>query len=155
MKFRARRVEEPEVNLISLIDVVLMIVIFFMLSSTFTQEGRLKIRLPEAGAAAVPRSAQQPIVVAVSAEGTFQVDGATLADARSETLRSALTAVAGTSREARVMVRADARATHQSVVTVMDVIGRLGFREVDIATLQEPPSGAPAAKPESGRTARP
>jgi hypothetical protein len=56
MKFRARRVEEPEVNLISFIDVVLMIVIFFMLSSTFSQEGRLKIRLPEAGIAAVPRT---------------------------------------------------------------------------------------------------
>jgi biopolymer transport protein ExbD len=134
MKFRARRVEEPEVNLISLIDVVLMIVIFFMLSSTFTEEGRLKIRLPEAGAVAVPRSAPQPIVIAVSAEGTFQVNGSTLADARSETLRAALLATAG---DARITVRADARATHQSVVTAMDVIGRMGFREVDIATLQE------------------
>ena len=137
MKFRARRVEEPEVNLISLIDVVLMIVIFFMLSSTFTQEGRLKIRLPEAGAAAVPRAAPQPIVIAVSAEGTFQVNGSTLADARSETLRAALLAAAGEARDARITVRADARATHQSVVTAMDVIGRMGFREVDIATLQE------------------
>jgi biopolymer transport protein ExbD len=137
MKFRARRVEEPEVNLISLIDVVLMIVIFFMLSSTFTQEGRLKIRLPEAGAAAVPRSAPQPIVIAVSAEGTFQVNGSMLADARSETLRAALLAAAGEAPYARITVRADARATHQSVVTAMDVIGRMGFREVDIATLQE------------------
>lgn len=138
MRFRARRVEEPEVNLISLIDVVLMIVIFFMLSSTFTQEGRLKIRLPEAGAAAVPRTAPAPIVIAVSADGVLQVDGTALADARSETLRAALTAAAGPSRDARITVRADARAAHQSVVTVMDVIGRMGFREVDIATLQEP-----------------
>ena len=55
MNLRPRRVEEPEINLVSLIDVVLMIVIFFMLSSTFTEEGRLKIRLPEAGVMAAPR----------------------------------------------------------------------------------------------------
>jgi biopolymer transport protein ExbD len=138
MKLRARRVEEPEVNLISFIDVVLMIVIFFMLSSTFTQEGRLKIRLPEAGAAAVPRSAPQSIVVAVSADGVLQVDGSPLADARSETLRAALAAAAGEARDIRITVRADGRAAHQSVVTAMDVIGRMGFREIDIATLQEP-----------------
>ena len=137
MKFRARRVEEPEVNLISFIDVVLMIVIFFMLSSTFSQEGRLKIRLPEAGIAAVPRTATPPIILAVSADGVYQING-TMVDGTDRTaLRAALVAVAGEARDARITVRADAQATHQAVVTAMDVIARLGFREVDIATLQE------------------
>jgi biopolymer transport protein ExbD len=94
MKFRARRVEEPEVNLISFIDVVLMIVIFFMLSSTFSQEGRLKIRLPEAGIAAVPRTATPPIILAVSADGVYQINGTLVDGTDSGTLRAALVAVA-------------------------------------------------------------
>ena len=90
MKFRARRVEEPEVNLISFIDVVLMIVIFFMLSSTFSQEGRLKIRLPEAGIAAVPRTATPPIILAVSADGVYQLNGTMVDGTDSTALRAAL-----------------------------------------------------------------
>ena len=136
MKFRARRVEEPEVNLISFIDVVLMIVIFFMLSSTFSQEGRLKIRLPEAGIAAVPRTATPPIILAVSADGVYQLNGTMVDGTDSTALRAALVAVAGEARDARITVRADAQATHQAVVTAKDVIARLGFREGDIATLQ-------------------
>jgi biopolymer transport protein ExbD len=108
MKFRARRVEEPEVNLISFIDVVLMIVIFFMLSSTFSQEGRLKIRLPEAGIAAVPRTATPPIILAVSADGVYQLNGTMVDGTDSTALRAALVAVAGEARDARITVRADA-----------------------------------------------
>ena len=137
MNLRPRRAEEPEINLVSLIDVVLMIVIFFMLSSTFTEEGRLKIRLPEAGAMAAPRGEAQPIVVAVGADGAYLVNGRELVDARPETLRDALLAAAGDSRDMRVTVRADGRAAHQSVVTAMDVLGRLGFRAMDIATVKE------------------
>lgn len=137
MNLRSRRVEEPEINLVSLIDVVLMIVIFFMLSSTFSEEGRLKIRLPEAGAVAVPRGAVQPIVVSVGADGAYLVNGLEVVDPGADTLRAALLAAAGETRDVRVTVRADGRATHQSVVTAMDVLGRLGFREIDIATVKE------------------
>jgi biopolymer transport protein ExbD len=151
MKFRARRVEEPEVNLISFIDVVLMIVIFFMLSSTFSQEGRLKIRLPGAGIAAVPRTATPPIILAVSVDGVYQLNGTMVDGTDSTALRAALVAVAGEARDARITVRADAQATHQAVVTAMDVIARLGFREVDIATLQEG-SGSGGAEAAAART---
>ena len=151
MKFRARRVEEPEVNLISFIDVVLMIVIFFMLSSTFAREGRRKIRLPEAGIAAVPRTATPPIILAVSADGVYQLNGTVVDCTDSTALRAALVAVAGEARDARITVRADAQATHQAVVTAMDVIARLGFREVDIATLQEG-SGSGGAGAAAART---
>jgi biopolymer transport protein ExbD len=71
--------------------------------------------------------------------------------AESGTLRAALVAVAGEARDARITVRADARATHQAVVTAMDVIARLGFREVDIATLQEAP-GIASARTDAART---
>lgn len=139
MNLRPRRAEEPEINLVSLIDVVLMIVIFFMLSSTFNEEGRLKIRLPEAGAVAAVRGEAQPIVVVVGAEGGYVVNGREVLGAGPEPLRAALLAVAGEGRDVRVTVRADARATHQSVVTAMDVLGRLGFRQMDIATVKEGP----------------
>ena len=156
MKFRARRVEEPEINLISFIDVVLMIVIFFMLSSTFSQEGRLKIRLPEAGIAAVPRTATPPIILAISADGVYQINSTLVDGTNSGMLRAALMVVAGEARDTRITVRADAQATHQAVVTAMDVIARLGFREVDIVTLQEAPgsggAGAAAARTGAART---
>ena len=95
MNLRPRRVEEPDINLVSLIDVVLMIVIFFMLSSTFNEEGRLKIRLPEAGAVAAVRGEAQPIVVSVGADGSYLVNGREVVGGGPEALRAALLAVAG------------------------------------------------------------
>ncbi|MFM9012434.1 MAG: ExbD/TolR family protein [Gemmatimonadota bacterium] len=137
MNLRPRRADEPEINLVSLIDVVLMIVIFFMLSSPFNAVGRLKIRLPEAGAVAAARGEAQPIVVVVGADGSYVVNGRDVVGTTSDALRAALLAIAGDGRDARVTVRADARATHQSVVSAMDVLGRMGFREMNIATVKE------------------
>jgi biopolymer transport protein ExbD len=135
MKLKPRRTEEPEVNLISLIDVVLMIVIFFMLSSTFVDENRLRIRLPEASAAPLSRSEAEPLVLVVSQGGGYRVNDRELVNASAETLRAAILKVASPDRAQPVTVRADGRATHQSVVTAMDVLGRLGFREINIATV--------------------
>ncbi len=147
MKLKPRRSEEPEINLISLIDVVLMIVIFFMLSSTFVDENRLRIRLPEASAAPLSRGATEPLVVAVTQGGGYRVNDRELINASAETLRAAILKVAGGDRAQAVTVRADGRATHQAVVTAMDVLGRLGFREIDIATVG---SQAAAATPALG-----
>jgi biopolymer transport protein ExbD len=142
-----RRAEDPEVNLISLIDVVLMIVVFFMLSSTFIDEGRVRIRLPEASAEPTPPSAARPIVVAIAQGGGYRVNEQELVNSSPETLRAALIAIAGQDRSAAVTIRADARTTHQSVVTAMDVLGRLGFREIDIATVSgAAPPAAPAGR---------
>lgn len=137
MKLRARTKEEPEINLISLIDVVLMIVIFFMLSSQFVQEDRIRIRLPEASSVPTAKSAGEPIVVSVTQTGGFRVNERELINSSPETLRAAILKVAGSDRTARVAIRADARATHQSVITAMDVLGRLGFAELNIATTKE------------------
>jgi len=135
MNLKPRPKEEPEVNLISLIDVVLMIVIFFMLSSTFVDENRLRIRLPEASAAPLPRSEAEPLVVVVTQGGGYRVNDRELVNAGAETLRAAILRIAGSERALPVTVRADGRASHQSVVTAMDVLGRLGFREINIATV--------------------
>jgi biopolymer transport protein ExbD len=147
MKLKPRRTEEPEINLISLIDVVLMIVIFFMLSSTFVDENRLRIRLPEASASPLARGEDEPLVVAVTQGGGYRVNERELINASAETLRAAILKVAADDRERPVTVRADGRATHQSVVTAMDVLSRLGFREINIATVdsQAAAGGIPAA----------
>jgi biopolymer transport protein ExbD len=143
MKLNPRRAEEPEINLTSLIDVVLLLVVFFMLSSTFIEEGRLRIRLPEAANAPVERARAEPIVVTVTASGGYRVNELELVNASSDTLRAALVKTAGDDRSAPVTLRADARATHQSVVTAMDVLGRLGFAEIAVATVNAG-GGAPA-----------
>ena len=140
MKLRARRVEDPDINLISLIDILLVLVLFFMLSATFVQEGRLRIELPQAKL--MPESHQGPenIVVVVTQNGSYRVNDRDLVNASRETLRAAVLKIAGTSRDARITLRADGRATHQSVVTALDVLGRLGFAELNIATISPDPA---------------
>ncbi len=139
MNLRPRRLEDPEINLISLIDVVLMLVIFFMLSSTFVDEGRMKVQLPAAAEQPQAGSGAERIVVTVTQAGGYRVNERELANSSRETLQRAVAAVAGESRAARVVLRADGRATHQSVVTAMDVLGRMGFTQLDVATIPPAP----------------
>ena len=135
MRFQPRQREEPELNLTSLIDVVLLLVIFFMVSTSFTVDGRLRLTLPESGAAPNRRAAD-PVVIAVTADGQYSVNDRVLANATPATLRAALDNVKPAVDARRtVTIRADARATHQAVVTAMDVAGRAGYRQVNIATV--------------------
>jgi biopolymer transport protein ExbD len=116
--------------------VVLLLVIFFMLSTTFVQDARLRVELPEADSATVERSIK-PIVITVSAQGSYRVNDRALVNNERATLSAALRQVAGNARKEPVTIRADARATHQSVVTAMDVAARQGFTQVNIATVSE------------------
>jgi len=134
MRLQVRRGEDVELNLISLVDVVLLLVIFFMLSTTFVEEGRLRVELPEADVARA-KSAADPIVITISAQGSYRVDDRALVNNERTTLRAALRQVAGDASGQPVTIRADARATHQSVVTAMDVAAKLGFTQVNIATI--------------------
>ena len=136
MKLQIKRAEDPELNLTSLIDVVLLLVIFFMISTTFVQEGRLRVELPEAGSATTDRS-QQPIVITITAQGSYRINERALVNNERATLHAALRQVAGESGAQPVTIRADARATHQAVVTAMDVAARLGFTQVNIATVSQ------------------
>jgi biopolymer transport protein ExbD len=138
MKLQTRKPkEDPEINLISLIDISLLLVIFFMLSSTFMQEGRIKIELPQASLAPTGRQKTDPIVVTVTQSGTYRVNDRELINSSTDTLRAAILEVAGADRSKPVTVRADARSTHQSVVSAMDVLGKLGFVRINIATVEE------------------
>lgn len=130
-----RREDEPEISLISLIDVLLLIVVFFMVSSTFVQEGRLRVQLPEAGQLPERSRDSEPLVITVTADGSYRVNDQVLVNNRRDTLHEAVRRLAGESRGQRVVLRADARAQHQAVVTAMDVVGRMGFKRIDIATL--------------------
>ncbi|HEX7114990.1 MAG TPA: biopolymer transporter ExbD [Steroidobacter sp.] len=138
------RHEEPELNLISLVDVVLLLLIFFMVSTTFVDESRIELRLPQASRAPAPEQTKTPLEVSVTASGEYRVNGQALINTSPATLSAAVSKLAGEARDIPVTIRADARATHQSVVTAMDVLGRLGFRSVSIATVNEPTAdGAP------------
>jgi biopolymer transport protein ExbD len=143
VNLRPRRVEDPEINLVSLIDVVLMMVVFFMLSSSLTDEGRLRIHLPQARDLPSGKPPTEPLVVSVTQQGGYLVNGHELINSSPDTLRAALLKEAGTNRSMRVTLRADGRTTHQSVISAMDVLGRLGFTEMNIATVRQ--DVAPAA----------
>ena len=136
MNLRPRHREDPEINLISLIDVLLVLLIFFMVSTTFQQEGRVKVQLPQASQIPVPRGSKEPLVVTVTADGSYRVNERTLINSSPDTLRAALLKEAGASR-GPITIKADARTTHQAVVTAMDVAGRLGFAQLNIATVRE------------------
>ncbi len=139
----ARRHEEPEINVVSLIDVVLLLVVFFILSAKFTDEGRLRVHLPHAGDVPPASQSAEPLVVSVTQSGTYLVNDHQLINSSPETLRSAILKEAGTNRSLRITLRADAHATHQSVITAMDVLGRLGFAEINVATVKDEPAGKP------------
>jgi biopolymer transport protein ExbD len=135
LRQQSRR-EDPEINLINFIDVLLVLLIFFMVSTTFNQEGRVRVQLPQASAIPQQRGSHEPIVITVTAEGGYRVNERPLINASPETLRAALVKESGSDR-GPLTIRADARSTHQAVVTAMDVAGRLGFAQLNIATVRQ------------------
>jgi biopolymer transport protein ExbD len=141
VNFNLRRSEEPDVNLTSLIDVVLLLLIFFMLSTTFIDEGRLKIRLPEAGIEPDQSSVMKTIEITVTEEGSYRLNGRTLVNNSAQTLTAALEKEADGDPSRPVTIRADARAMHQSVVTAMDVVAKLGYSQINIATVHDGQDG--------------
>ena len=135
MNLGARKPEEPELNLISLVDVFLLLLVFFMISTTFLDETSIKIRLPETSETPNIAERRTPIEVSVTSDGNYRVNGQALINTSTATLATAIIKAAGTDREIPITIRADARAMHQSVVTAMDVVGRLGFLAINIATV--------------------
>jgi biopolymer transport protein ExbD len=134
MNFRPRRDEEPEINLISMIDILLVLLIFFIMSTTFAVDGRLRIQFPQASSVPLQRSPADALIITVTAEGNFLVNGFEVINSSPDTLRLAIQKVAGERRDAPVTLRADGRATHQAVVTAMDTLGKLGFAQLRILT---------------------
>lgn len=131
----ARAADEPELNLTSLIDVVLILIVFFVLTTSFVREARLNVVLPEA---ALDPLAARPaaLEVLVDARGRYFVNQQEVVDQSADALQRALSQVAGDARDQAFTIRADAKASHQAVVTVMEVAGRMGFRDLAILTVK-------------------
>ena len=138
MKLNLRPRAQPEVNLTSLIDVVLLLLIFFMLSTSFVKQSQIAIRLPEADSASVVEEPPQQIDIMITETGTYLINGRELINNRHETIRNALRKVSAGNNKLPLTISADANAKHQHVVTVMDVAGRLGFTQISIATVNDP-----------------
>ena len=136
MKFRKQRKEPVGVNLTPLIDIVFLLLIFFMVSTSFTRETQLQIDLPEADGQAV-ESDGEVMTLLVNRGGAYAINGRALAASDKETLQKGLQLEAEGDFQQSLLIVADANATHQSVVTAMDVAGRLGFVNLRIST-QEP-----------------
>ena len=140
MRLNLRPRTHPEVNLTSLIDVVLLLLIFFMVSTSFVKQSQISISLPEADSATVVEEIPEQVDVMITEAGTFLVNGRELINSRPETIRNALQKVTGGNNTLPLTISADANAKHQHVVTAMDVAGRLGFVQISIATVNEPES---------------
>ena len=138
MKLQSRSRDEPEINVISLVDVLLVLVLFFMVSTTFLRETELSVRLPQAATDTRIDAAGKGLEISITQAGAYIVNGRELVNNERRTLRAAIERLIGDKRDVPVFIRADATATHQSVVTVMDVVGQLGFVKINIATVTPP-----------------
>lgn len=135
MQFRRQSQLEEGINLTPLIDVVFLLLIFFMVSTTFTKETHLTIDLPEAsvGAEVVEQAA---IDIVINSNGDYSVNGQALVNKQADTLSRALQSISDGAQDIPVVITADANASHQSVVRAMDVAGRLGLSKLRITTQQ-------------------
>ena len=125
--------DNPEINLIPLIDVVLCLLIFFVVTTTFDARSVLKIELPKASGEAAT-SASQPLGILINAQGRYFVGDQEVLRTDVESLKQALQDVAGSDRERVVLIRADARTPWQAVVTAYEALALLGFRRIANAT---------------------
>ncbi|WP_027330948.1 ExbD/TolR family protein [Marinimicrobium agarilyticum] len=140
MQFRRQPRENDSINLTPLIDVVFLLLIFFMVSTTFTKETHLNIDLPEADGDPSEEAARAPIDIVITAEGAYSVNGRSLVNSKIATLKSALEKVSEGDSELPLTITADAQAPHESVVRAMDAAGQLGFVHLSITT-RRPESG--------------
>ena len=138
MRLSLRPKTQPEVNLTSLIDVVLLLLIFFMVSTSFVKESKITINLPEVESSTVVERTPEQIDVMITETGVFLVNGRELINSRPETLRNAIQKLSNGNTDLPLTISADANAKHQHVVTAMDIAGRLGFVRISIATLNDP-----------------
>ena len=138
MKLQSRSRDEPEINVISLVDVLLVLVLFLMVSTSFMRETEITMQLPEAAAEAAAAAPDDKLEIMITQAGGYVVNGRELVNSERRTLRAAIERLSGEERDMPVYIRADAAATHQAVVTAMDVAGQLGFVRLNIATVSPP-----------------
>lgn len=141
MRIRDFRADDtPEINLIPLIDVVLCLVIFFVVTTTFDARSVLKLQLPRADGEQAEEQAKA-LSLLINADGRYFVGDREVLRTDVDSLKRTIVEVAGSDRERTVLIRADARTPWQAVITAYDALGQLGFRRIANATAPETPAG--------------
>ncbi len=135
MNFKRQAREDISVNMTPLIDIVFLLLIFFMVSTTFTQENHLSIELPEASGDAA-ETPVEAIDVVISAAAEYSINGQVLLNSKPETIRRGLAKALGERQSAPLIITADAKAPHETVVFAMDAAGQLGLVNISITTRQ-------------------
>ena len=133
MNFRRSSRDEPEINLIPFIDVLLVVLIFLMLSTTYSKFTELQIKLPLADAEQ-QRDYPKEVIVAVSSDGRYMVNKTAVEGRTIEAISAALAGAATAGKDSVIIISADASATHQAVITVMEAARRSGFSQITFAT---------------------
>jgi biopolymer transport protein ExbD len=141
MNFRKRSRDEPEINLIPFIDVLLVVLIFLMLSTTYSKFTELQIKLPLADAEQ-QRDYPKEVIVAVSSDGRYMVNKALVEGRSIDILGAALLLAAKAGKDSVIIISADASSTHQAVITVMEAARRNGFNQITFATQSAAQAGA-------------
>ncbi|MEE8387399.1 MAG: biopolymer transporter ExbD [Acidiferrobacterales bacterium] len=132
MKFQPSRSDEPELNLVPLIDVMLMTLIFLVVTTSFSKETQLRIRLPEASAKII--ATENSVRILIDAKGQYYLGDKQLADKSADTLRGAMLHLAGKLKDPVIIIHADGKAPHEAVVAVMEAARRLGYSRLTFAT---------------------
>ena len=136
MNLRPERSDERvDVNLTPLIDVVFLLLIFFMVSTTFDRHAKLKVELPEASAR-TEQQREDPVVLSIDAKGNYFIDDRQVVNTQLETLTIALQKTVADKKDVSLVLRADAKTPHQSVVRAMDAASQLGLTRLSIATIE-------------------
>ena len=138
MNLRTSSTEDPEISMTGLIDVVFLLLIFFMVSTSFEHQAVLKVDLPEAKNVTAPVDQPVSFELVIDQSGQFYLNDRQLVDAKAATIKAAFIEAAGEDRSIPVILRADAETPHHFVVTAMDVTSQLGFSRLSIATERIP-----------------
>lgn len=156
MSFRRKRPSADEINVTPMIDVLLVLLIFFIVTSSLSKSNHLSIELPRADGDAA-EAPQKAVELLVAKDGSYSINGAALVNRELSTLRKALHEVAAEPMDTPLVIAADAGTNHQAVVGAMDVAGQLGFRHLSIATqaTTEPASAAATSSPRASASPAP
>lgn len=136
MNLSPQRSEDPDVNLTPMIDVVFLLLLFFMVSTSFIRESSLKVNLPEATGEAMVEE-QQPIDIVIRADGAFLINDTPLQTIDKIALQKQLQSVVGEQADPHIIISADAKAAYELIVMAMDTAQQLGYTKLTLATRQK------------------
>jgi len=143
VKFRRKPRENVEINLASLIDVVFILLLFFVVTTTFTRESQLKVELPEASSGTPPEASEvKQLEIIIGADSSYLLNGQSLLRPDLEGLMAALQKESEGDNSLPLIISADGKAPHQAVITAMDAAGKLGFARLRITTVEQPTAPA-------------